>query len=222
MEIKHRGLPRSFGKYALALFTFLLLTVACCPSAKADVTINPIYDSTILSDPNAATIESSIQSTINTLEGDLSNNVTIDITFKEMSSGLGQSNTAYYQTSYASYLTALKNNQILTVNDNSAIASLGSGTAVNPVNGNANILATQALLEALGVNVQGDGTLTGVVSGTISLNTSIMNISRSGTQNPSDYDIQAVVLQVLSLNHNQAVVLQVWCLNHNQAVVLQV
>ena len=183
-------------KCALALLAFLLLA-GICPSARANVTINPIYDTTIVSDPNAATIESSIQTSINNLEADLSNNVTIDITFKEMSSGLGESNTVYYDTSYASYLTALQHNQTLTSNDNLAIASLGSGTAVNPVNGNASIIANAALLEALGVNVQGDGPLTGIITGTISLNTSIMNLSRSGTQNPGDYDIQAVTTHEL-------------------------
>jgi len=185
--------PRNPAYYFFIKCGVVLLVVAGCCSARADLTIVPIYDTTILSDSNAATIENSIQASINSLEADVANNITVDITFKEMSSGLGESNTVYYDTSYASYLTALQNNQIRTVNDNSAIASLGSGTSANPVNGNVNIIATGALLEALGVNVQGAGALTGTFGGTISLNTSIMNLSRSGSQSPSKYDIQAVV-----------------------------
>jgi hypothetical protein len=180
-------------KLALPIFACFLATGLFCAPARADVTITPIWDGTITSDPNAATIEGTIETAIGNLEGYLANNVTVDITFAEMGSGLGQSDTTYYETSYASYLTALQNNQILTPQDDAAIASLGSGTAVNPVNGTANIIATQSLLEALDVNVQGDGPLSGVVTGTVSLNTSIMNLTRSGSQNPAKYDLESAV-----------------------------
>jgi hypothetical protein len=177
----------------LGLLTFTATIAACAGSAYAGLTINPIYGSSITSDPNAFTIESSIQTAINNLEGDIANPVTINITFSEITSGLADSNTTYYPTSYASYLTALQSNQSISLFDQKAIASLGSGTAANPVNGNANIVATQALLEALKVNVQGGGALTNPVSGIVELNTSLMNISRTGTQNPNDYDLQSAV-----------------------------
>jgi hypothetical protein len=59
-------------------------------------------------------------------------------------------------------------------------------TSTNPVNGNANVLLTVANLRAL----QG-GSPSGFDS-TISLNTSIMNLSRTGPQNPNFFDLQAI------------------------------
>jgi len=172
----------------------LLLTLAAGTlSARAGLVIVPTYDSSITSDPQHAVIEATIQDAINNIDAALSNSVTVDITFSEMSSGLGESNSYYYQTSYASYLSALQNNQVLSSDDRTAIASLGSGTAANPVNGDSDIIATQALLEALQVNVQGDGPLSGPVTGnSIQLNTSVMNLSRTGSQNPDFYDLEGV------------------------------
>jgi len=165
------------------------------PNTSGGLVITPIYDSTIQNDANAAKIEATIQAAINNIESYVSNSVTVSITFSETSSGLAQSNTNYYSTSYASYVTALQNNQTRTVNDNTAIASLGSGTSVNPVNGTTNIEATESLLEALGVNITQNGNafgpLTVPLSGTVQLNTSLMNISRTGTQNPNLYDLEA-------------------------------
>jgi len=140
--------------YARFLLTGLPLFAACGMIANAQLTIDPIYSSSITSLSNAAQIEAGIQASINSIDADIANPVTIDITFSSISTGLGDSNTDYFQTSYASYVSSLQNQTLSSV-DNSAITSLGSGTATNPVNGNANITTTAALLTALQTNVQG-------------------------------------------------------------------
>lgn len=157
-----------------------------CLSAQANLNIVPTFASNITSDPNAATIEASINTDISTIDSYIANNVTVDITFQESSSGLGSSTTYIYSPAYSSYYSALQNNQTLSAADNTAIASLPN-QANNPVNGNANVTTVGPLLRALGYAANPPGPDT-----TISLNTSIMNLSRSGAQNSGFYDLQAV------------------------------
>jgi hypothetical protein len=176
------------GQNTGKLVTALSLLVAGCFSANANLLIIPTFSSNITSDPNAAIIEASINTDISTIDSYIANNVTVNITFQETSSGLGGSSTYIYSPTYSSYYSALQNNQVRSAADNTAIASLPN-QANNPVNGNANITSVGPLLRALGYSANPPA---GQSDTTISLNTSIMNLGRTGVQNPSFYDLQAV------------------------------
>ena len=154
------------------------------PLARANLSINATFDSTITSNSNAAIIEAGINAAISRIEADIANTVTINIDFKNLASGLGQSLTYYSPLSYSSYLDYLANGQTLSANDIAAVASLHGGST-NPVDGNSNVYLNTALLKAMGYSHSGN-------DGTISLNLSLMNLSRTGTQNGSLYDLQAV------------------------------
>jgi hypothetical protein len=165
--------------------------------AHGQITITPTYDSTITSDPNATAIEAGIQAAINRVAADIANPITVTITFEEETSGLGgsfaQTNNVPYGPSGTpgTYLNALKNNQVLSAKDITAIASLPNQTNT-PVGGpgNADVRLTTPLLRALGFSALGNNG--GQPDGIISLNTSLMNLSRTGTQNSMNYDLQAV------------------------------
>jgi hypothetical protein len=161
--------------------------------AHGQLVIVPTFDSTITSDSNAAIIEAGINSMISRVEAAVTNPVTVHITYAETTSGLGESSTFIKNVPYGpsttsgTYLFALTHNQTLSANDTTAIASLGSlAAATNPVNGNANVTLTTPLARALGFSANQSS------DATIALNMSIINISRSGTQNPSFYDLHAV------------------------------
>ena len=160
------------------------LLVACAPIAWANLSINATFDSSITTDANATLIEEGINEAISRIEADIANPITVDITFKSMLTGLGQSDTYSYNLTYSQYLNDLKTKQILSANDTTAIASLPI-SSTNPVNGNTYVSINTPLYKALGYSSSGS-------DGTIGLNTSIMNLSRTGTQNASYYDLQAV------------------------------
>lgn len=173
----------------LQKFAILTAGIFCAlpvENAHAGLFINATFDTSITSDANAAAIEAGINAAIARVEASISTTTTVNILFKEVSTGLGGSSTARYNLSYSTYRSALMNNQTLSSNDLTALSSLPGGS-VNPVNGDTHVLVETALARALGIaNFSGS-------DGTISLNTSIMNLSRTGPQNGSFYDLQAVV-----------------------------
>lgn len=152
---------------------------------SAGLIINPIYDSSITSDPNSATIQNTINAAIQQYEALFSDPITVTIQFSKMSSGLGQSLTYIGSVPYSDFLTALKADA-RTTNDSIALAHLPGGT-VNPVNGDTDVMLTTANLRALGM----DGDTGGAPDSTISLNLSLMNLSRSSID-PNKYDLMAV------------------------------
>ena len=172
----------AFNRALLALVGAAALSGA--PWARAFVIV-PTFDTTITSDTNASTIESSINQAIQVYETDLANPITVDITFNEMNTGLGQSNTTITSVDYASYLSALTANATSAV-DATALASLPN-TVNNPVDGQSSLNITAANAVALGL-ISFSGT-----AGTISLNTSLMNLSRAAT-NPSLFDLESVTM----------------------------
>jgi hypothetical protein len=93
--------------------------------------------------------------------------------------------------SYDDFLTKLIADKT-TANDTTALASLpgldGLGTTKNPVNNSANISVKTAEARALGLPD------TTTLDSTISLNTSIMNLSRSGTQVATNYDLMSTTM----------------------------
>jgi len=179
--------PVCVGKNRRLIGVFSLFAAGCV-SAHAGLVILPTFDSSITADPNAAFIEASINSDIATIDSYIANNVTVNITFQESGSGLGSSSTFIYSPTYTQYYNALTGSQTISPYDATAIASLPNQVS-NPVNGNANVATVGPLLRALGFNASpGAGTADTIIS----LNTSIMNLSRTGPQNPSFYDLQAV------------------------------
>jgi hypothetical protein len=101
--------------HPLAVLSFF---AACCSSANADILIDPTFDSSITSDPNAATIESAIDQAISRFESSIETPITVKIDFQETSGGLGESNSGFNEISYSQYRSDLVNNQILSANDN--------------------------------------------------------------------------------------------------------
>ncbi len=177
--------------------TLLVVTaiVAAHPAARA-LTITPIFDASITGDPNSAAIIASINAADTQLDNAFTNPISVSITFKEdQTIGLGQSSTYINSLSYAKYRADLQNNQILSTNDTQALASLPTGSA-NPVNGSANVTLTLPLLRAIGETALGTNGTT--PDSTISLKTSLMNLSRTGAQDPSKYDLEQVALHEIN------------------------
>ena len=156
--------------------------------AHANLVIVPTWDSTITSDPNAATIENTITNLIAVYEASFSDPITVTITFAEMTSGLGQSSSYYNQSiPYSAVRAALVANAT-TANDKLALAHLPN-TATNPVNGSTTMELT--LPNGRALNIAGSSTPPGQTDSTISLYTSIMNLTRTSINN-SKYDLYAV------------------------------
>jgi hypothetical protein len=174
------------GAFGLLVASCAVLLGSSLP-AQAQLIINPIWDSTITSDPNASLIEGTIDSAINVYKNDISTPITVNINFAEVTSGLGQSSTYYGTVGYSTYRSALA--AVATSADQlSALASLPVQTD-NPVNGNASMAVTTANLRALGFNANPP---TGQPDSFIGLNTSIMNLTRTNID-PSKYDLMSVV-----------------------------
>lgn len=163
-----------------------LFLLANSLTAYGNLVINPIWDSTITSDPNAATIMSTINAAIAVYQARFADPITVNIKFQEMGSGLGGSSTFFGNISYSTYRSALVTDAT-TSSDATALAGLPVA-ANNPVNGNASISVTTANLRALGINAVPPS---GSPDSTISLNTSIMNLDRISI-NASKYDLMAV------------------------------
>src|SRR5439155_20506326 len=108
----------------------------------------PTFDASIASDPQAATIEATINSAIAVFQSSYSDPITVTITFQKMSSGVGLNSTYFQDFPYSSYRAALVTHAT-TSDDATALAHLPGG-ASNPVNGNTNMSLTLPLARALG------------------------------------------------------------------------
>ena len=136
--------------------------------------IVPTFDNSIISDPQAATIQSTINAAIAVYQNNFSDPIIVTITFQETGGGLGQSSTYYSTYSYSDYRAALLSHAT-TADDAAAAASLPN-SASNPVNGNQDLHISLPLARALGFSAD---TPPGDTDGTIYLNTSLMNLSLS-------------------------------------------
>lgn len=152
----------------------------------AGLTINPIFDSSITSDPNAAKIEGTINTAIQNVQSSFSNPITVNIKFQEGSSGLGSNSTWFSEVSYASLRASLAA-AATTPDAQSAVNSLPTSID-NPVNNNAYVYLTDPDARALGYSgaIPPSGP-----DGIITLNTSICNLDRTSID-PSKYDLQSV------------------------------
>jgi hypothetical protein len=156
---------------------------------NSTLAIHPIFDQTITNDAKANEITNSIMSAIQAIDGYIANPICVAILFVKTNGGLGASQPYTNGLNYSQYLSDLQGNQNLSANDITALASLPAGPT-NPVNGNAVIAITTPLLRAIGEG--GLGNVGTNADGTIWLNTAMMNLSRTGPQNSSNYDLQAV------------------------------
>src|SRR4051812_9419828 len=75
--------------------------------ARGAMTFNPTFDSTITSDPNAATIMSTINSALAIYQALFVDPITVRINFKQMNTGLGASNTSLVLSTYSAVHTRL-------------------------------------------------------------------------------------------------------------------
>lgn len=157
--------------------------------SAAGLTINPTFDATITSDPNAAKIESTINNVIAEYNAAFSNPITVNVTFKEMTTGLGQSNWSYYTIPYTKAYSELAANAT-TTNAITAVSNLPN-TVNEPVLGHPSLIVTTADYKALNPTFNNSNT-----DGTISLNTSACNLDRT-TVNPSKFDLAAVTAHEL-------------------------
>jgi len=161
----------------VAFASLALCAAVAMPSwAGPGFTITPTFTSAITSDPNAAAIENTINAAINVYETKFTNPVNINITFDEMTTGLGQSQWAYYQVPYSTYYNALAAHAT-SANDAIALSTLPAG-AINPVSGTTTMYIKAANMIALG----GLG-FSGIdnVDNKVTLNTTITNPGSAGT-----------------------------------------
>jgi hypothetical protein len=166
----------------VALYAVLMFGAGSAAAPAFGFTITPTFASNITSDPNAATIESTINTAIGIYEADFTDPINVNITFQEMNAGLGSSSTAFFNVSYAAYRAALIADAT-TADDATAIAHLGAGPN-DPVLNQTSINVKSANLRAVGLaaSVASDGT--------IGLNTSITTPGSPGSS--LTYSLQAV------------------------------
>ena len=184
------------SKIIVAAFAAILLFTG---AARANLTIIPSFTGTLTNDPNSNAITNTILQAIAMYQATFSDNVTVFITFTNMSGGLGESSTALNQISYSQFRSHLASDAT-TIYDTNALAHLPAGTT-NPVNNvsvtDVNLAEGRALgfsgitSSGLGFNVSWTSSA-GSPDGIIFLNTSIMNLSRAST-NASKYDLLGVV-----------------------------
>ena len=157
-------------------------------SGPGGLRIIPTFGPSITGDSQGATIQATINAAIAFYQANFSDPITVTITFQEMGSGLGLSSTYYSTFSYSSYRAALVSHAT-TADDSTALAHLPN-SASNPVNGNSSI--NLSLPEARALGYSGVNPPSGQTDGTISLNTSIMNLALTDN-NPSKYSLYATV-----------------------------
>jgi CARDB len=153
------------------------------------LTIIPVFDSSITTDPKSMAIQSTINAAIAVYASKFATPVTVTINFQTMLGGLGSS-SSYYQTQpYSNFRTALASHAT-SPDDTAALAHIPAGSS-NPVNGNSSIDVNLPLLRALGFN-NNVSPPPGDPDGFVYLNISSMNVSGAETD-PTKYALFAVV-----------------------------
>jgi PEP-CTERM motif len=200
-------------KITVRLTVLLTASIAFVMPARAGLIIDTIFDNTITSDSNAASIEAVIDTAVQRFESLYSNPITVSILFQE-GGGLGQSNDVVYGVPYTNFYSGLVANNA----NPAAIAGLNANGGnpntngrVNPVGGVNLIELKSANARAVGIDIPpgcvvtptGNGVLAGnvpnecaltgtgaVVDGIISLNTAITTPPNAQTSpDPSYYDL---------------------------------
>ncbi len=165
---------------AKPLSTSASVTAQGTTQQPAHLVINPVFDSSISSDPNAAAIEYAINSTLQIFESEISTPITVTIKFKQITSGLAQSNKPLDEISYTTFRNALLAHAT-TPEDKLAVQDDVPAGSVNPVNGSANVILSDPNARALGLSA----TPTDGLDGTIGLNISQFFLNRNFTDSNS-------------------------------------
>jgi hypothetical protein len=164
----------------------VLGAITSAAPASANMTITATFASSITADPNAAVIETTINSAILVYENLFTNPIDVPITFQE-GSGLGSSAFNLYDISYSAFSTALYNNAHTTMNASQLAAVAANPISLfNPVTHTDDILMKCATIDA----VFGAGSSGCTSFGTISLNTSLTNPGSPGSSN--QYSLLAI------------------------------
>src|SRR5579871_1543710 len=130
----------------IVAFTGLVMLGVGHMPASAQLNIIPTYDSSITSLSNAADIESTINAAISFYNTNITNPTTVTIDFGNISTGLGQSLSSFYEVNYSDFATNLAS----TVTGNKSFLQSVPVQTNNPVNNNTQVAATSAELRTLG------------------------------------------------------------------------
>lgn len=153
-------------------------------SASA-LTINPTFGTTF-GTPFSAADMACINSVITLYQNTFNDPITVNITVNNMNSGLGQSQTSFYETNYGDIHTALINDATST-DDAAALVQL---TASAPLNDATNAFFSKANAHALGFTGLG-----AEQDSVIGLNAGIcfnQHTAAGASANPSKYDLFGV------------------------------
>jgi hypothetical protein len=162
-------LPRA----SAALFVSSALAVGLTTTSVNALAIIDNFDSTITNSPNAATIESGIQSASNTISSLFGNSITVNILFEFNPAVFSQTTAAGYINSYAAYTNLLKANAIANPANTTlamAVANLGAGNSGLP------IYSTSANLRALGLTTASGNLNSAGIAGTGGVYDAIVSI----------------------------------------------
>lgn len=171
----------------LRKFRFLIVFAAVFSAALSarSLTIVPTFDSSITGDANSAAMMAGINHAIQVLQSNVTDNVTVNVTFvADESIGLGQSSTYGAEFSYANFLAALRTHAT-SLNDTNGLSKLPN-SSTDPLIGGAQIHLTTAQARVLGLDSSYSGT-----DSTISLKMSLMNFTRP-PGDPNKYDLAQV------------------------------
>jgi hypothetical protein len=168
----------------LAVAQSLVAGVIVCQRAQS-LTIVPTFDSTITANPQAATIQATINSAIAFYETNFSDPVSVTIAFYAMTNGLGRNGPFSDRFSYTSYRAALASH-VTSADDAIAVAHLPN-TTLNPVDGNPYVDVILPLARALGLTSDTGSPY----DDQIGLNVSICNLS-AAQNDPTKFSLFAV------------------------------
>jgi hypothetical protein len=127
----------------------LLLACTLAPLLAHAFTIDARFDASITNDPQASTIEGTINSAIAQYQAKILDGSTSQIRFFEQTTGLGNSRDYGPTVPYTTYLAALQSHGSSI--DDAVVLSHLPGGPNNPVNNNAGIRLTQTLARTLGL-----------------------------------------------------------------------
>jgi len=151
------------------------------------VTIVPTFDTSITNDPNGAAMTNAIIFSIQTLQSNLTGNLTVLIHFtNDASAGLGQSSTWESPYSYGGYLSALRNSAT-SMNDSNALSQIPN-SPTDPLAGNSQIQLKLPLARLMGLD---SGYGPDGYDSTIGLNMALISPTRP--PGPTLYDLIGTV-----------------------------
>ena len=177
---------------ALCLTAPLLLLLSGAPLG-ANLIINATFDSATfatLSQSDRTTSQNTINAVIQAYQNEILNSITVNINFKIDQTVLGSTLFTAYAIPYDTYRTNLSSHAV-SADDFTALAHLPAGATLDPVTNQNKIEVKGPLARALALgNFQADNASS---DGTISLGSNAMNLSRTGTQVVTKFDLQSVV-----------------------------